>query len=113
MDNYQRIAEQRLNALAALKYQQRALEVEIKDLQTQLTQHVLAGDLDHLKTEAENTYNYEEINFVYSPGRVTYDFSDCTDVIAARENTKELEDTAKALGTAVQKVGTPFWTVRA
>ena len=113
MDNYQRIAEQRLNALAALKYQQRALEVEIKDLQAQLTQHVLAGDLDHLKTDAENTYNYEEINFVYSPGRVTYDFSDCADVTAARENTKELEDTAKALGTAVQKVGTPFWTVRA
>ena len=113
MDNYQRIAEQRLNALAALKYQQRALESEIKDLQVQLTQHVLAGDLDHLKTDAENTYNYEEINFVYSPGRVTYDFSDCADVTAARENAKELEDTAKALGTAVQKVGTPFWTVRA
>lgn len=113
MDNYQRIAEQRLNTLAALKYQQRVLEAEIKDMQAQLTQHVLAGDLDHLKTDADNTYKYEEINFVYSPGRVTYDFSDCADVIAARENAKELEDTAKALGTAVQKVGTPFWTVRA
>ena len=113
MDNYQRVAEQRLNTLAALKYQQRVLEAEIKDMQTQLTQHVLAGDLDHLKTDADNTYKYEEINFVYSPGRVTYDFSDCADVIAARENAKELEDTAKALGTAVQKVGTPFWTVRA
>lgn len=113
MDNYQRVAEQRLNTLAALKHQQRVLESEIKDLQAQLTQHVLAGDLDHLKTDADNTYKYEEINFVYSPGRVTYDFSDCADVIAARENAKELEDTAKALGTAVQKVGTPFWTVRA
>lgn len=113
MDNYQRIAEQRLNTLAALKYQQRVLEAEIKDMQAQLTQHVLAGDLDHLKTDADNTFKYEEINFVYSPGRVTYDFSHCADVIAARENAKELEDTAKALGTAVQKVGTPFWTVRA
>ena len=113
MDNYQRIAEQRLHALAQLKYEQRALENQIKDLQAQLTQHVFAGDLDHLKTDAENTFKFEEINFVYSSGRVTYDFSDCTDVIAARENTKELEDTAKALGTAVQKVGTPFWTVRA
>ena len=112
-DSYQRVAEKRLNALAALKYQQRALEAEIKDLQAQLTQHVLAGDLDHLKTDAENTFNYEDINFVYSTGLVTYDFSDCADVIAARENTKELEDTAKALGTAVQKVGTFFWTVRA
>ena len=113
MDNYQRIAEQRLSALAHLKYQQRALDTEVKDLQTQLTQHVLAGDLDHLKTDADNTFKFEEINYVYSPGRVTYDFNDCTDVIAARENAKELEDTAKALGIAVQKVGTPFWTVRA
>jgi len=113
MDNYQRIAEQRLHALAQLKYEQRALENQVKDLQTELTQHVLAGDLDHLKTDAENTFKFEEVNFVYSSGRVTYDFSSCTDVIAARENTKELEDTAKALGTAVQKVGTPFWTVRA
>jgi len=113
MDNYQRIAEQRLHALAQLKYEQRALENQVKDLQTELTQHVLAGDLDHLKTDAENTFKFEEINFVYSSGRVSYDFSDCQDVMAARENTKELEDTAKALGTAVQKVGTPFWTVRA
>ena len=113
MDNYQRIAEARLHALTQLKYEQRAIEQQVKDLQAELTQHVLAGDLDHLKTDAENTFKFEEVNYVYSPGRVTYDFSNCADVIAARENTKELEDTAKALGTAVQKVGTPFWTVRA
>jgi len=113
MDSYQRIAEQRLHALAQLKHEQRVLDDQIKEMQAQLTQHVLAGDLDHLKTDADNTFKFEAINFVYSPGRVTYDFSNCDDVIAARENTKELEDTAKALGTAVQKVGTPFWTVRA
>ena len=113
MDNYQRIAEARLHALTQLKYEQRAIEQQIKELQVELTQHVLAGDLDHLKTDAENTFKFEEVNYVYSPGRITYDFSNCSDVIAARENTKELEDTAKALGTAVQKIGTPFWTVRA
>lgn len=113
MDSYQRVAESRLHALTQLKYEQRAIEQQIKDLQMQLTQHVLAGDLDHLKTDAENTYKFEEVNYVYSPGRVTYDFSSCDDVTAARENLKELEDTAKAIGTAVQKVGTPFWTVRA
>jgi hypothetical protein len=113
IDNYQRNAEQSLQALAQLKYEQRALEQQIKDLQAKLTQHVLAGDLDHLKTDAENTYKFDEVNYVYSTGRVTYDFGDCSDVVAARENAKELEDTAKALGTAVQKIGTPFWTVRA
>lgn len=112
-DSYQRTAEQLLSMLSDLKHQQRALEADIKLIQHQLTQHVLAGDLDHLKTDADNTYKFDEINFVYSPGRVTYDFSSCDDVIAAKENLKELEDTAKALGTAVQKVGTPFWTVRA
>jgi len=112
-DSYQRTAEQLLTMLSDLKHQQRALEADIKLIQKQLTQHVVAGDLDHLKTDADNTYKYDEINFVYSSGRVTYDFSSCDDVIAARDNLKELEDTAKALGTAVQKVGTPFWTVRA
>jgi len=112
-DSYQRNAEQLLELLAQLKYQQRAVDADIKLIQHKLSTHVAAGDLDHLKTDADNTYKYDEINFVFSPGRVTYDYSSCDDVIAARDNLKELEDTAKALGTAVQKVGTPFWTVRA
>jgi hypothetical protein len=112
-DSYQRNAEQLLTMLSDLKHQQRVLEADIKLIQHKLSTHVAAGDLDHLKTDSENTYKYDEINFVFSPGRVTYDYSNCDDVIAARENLEELQSTAKALGTAVQKVGTPFWTVRA
>ena len=85
---------------------------DIKAVQTLLTHHVENGDLEHLKTDAESTYRFEDTNFVYSPGRITWKYDDCNDVIAARENLKELEDTARAVGTAQRKQGTPFWTVR-
>ena len=112
-DSYQRNAEDLLRDLASAKHEQRAIEAQVKEIQKKLTEHVLAGDLDHIKTESDNTYRYEDINFVYSFGRVTYDFAQCSDVMAARDTLKELEDTAKAMGAAEQKVGTPFWTVRA
>ena len=113
MDSYQRNAETLLNELAQLKYEQRAIELRIKDVQAKLTVHVAAGDMEHLAGESDNTYKYDDINFVFSNGRVTYDYSACEDVVAADENLKELQSTAVALGRAVQKVGTPFWTVRA
>jgi hypothetical protein len=113
MDSYQRNAETLLNELAQLKYEQRAIELRIKDVQAKLTDHVRRGDLEHLASKSENTYKYDNINYVFSNGKVTYDFTNCEDVIAADENLKELQSTAVALGRAVQKVGTPFWTVRA
>jgi chaperonin cofactor prefoldin len=111
--SYQKRAEISLRVLAQLKQQQRALETEIKDVQAELTQYVLAGDLEHLKTDASNTYNFEDINFVYSTGRVSYDYSTCPEVTSVAEALKELQSTAVAIGMAKQKVGTPFWTVRA
>jgi len=112
-DNYQRSAENSLRVLAQLKQQQRALETKIKDLQAELTQHVLAGDLDHLKTDADNTYKFEDINFVYNKGRVSYDYSDCQEVLDVQETLKSLQSTAVALSRATEKIGAPFWTVRA
>lgn len=112
-DNYQRSAEKQLQVLAELKHQQRVLEADIKLLQDQLTRHVLAGDLDHLKTDAENTYKFDEINFVYSSGRVTYDFSNIEEIIETESCLKELKSTAIAAGLVEPKVGKPFWTVRA
>ena len=112
-DSYQRTAEKSLELLADLKHQQRVLEADIKALQHKLTQHVLAGDLDHLKTEAENTYKYDEINFVYSSGRITYDFSDIEEIDQTEAVLKELKSTAIAAGLVEPKVGKPFWIVRA
>lgn len=112
-DNYQRTAEKSLQLLAELKHQQRVLEADIKQLQESLTRHVLAGDLDHLKTNADNTYKYDEINFVYSSGRITYDFSNIEEIIETEDCLKELKSTAIAAGIVEPKVGKPFWTVRA
>jgi hypothetical protein len=113
MDSYQRNAETLLSELARLKYEQRALELRIKDVQAKLTDHVRRGDMEHLASKSENTYKYDNINYVFSNGKVTYDFTNCEDVIAADENLKALETTAIAMGFAVQKIGTPFFTVRA
>jgi hypothetical protein len=110
MDMYQNGAEDLLRELAHLKSKERNLLADIKAVQTLLTHHVENGDLDHLKTDAESTYRFEDTNFVYSPGRITWKYDDCNDVIAARENLKELEDTARAVGTAQRKQGTPFWS---
>jgi hypothetical protein len=112
-DNYQRSAENSLRLLARLKREQRALETEIHYLQAELTQHVLAGDLDHLKTDADNTYKCDDINFIYSKGRVTYNYGNCQEVLDAQETLKSLQSTAVALSRATEKIGAPFWTVRA
>ena len=112
MDMYQNGAEDLLRELAHLKSKERNLLADIKAVQTLLTHHVENGDLEHLKTDADSTYRFEDTNFVYSPGRITWKYDDCNDVIAARENLKELEDTARAVGTAQRKQGTPFWSVR-
>jgi hypothetical protein len=113
MDSYQNTAEQLLRELAQLKSQERALQADIKAVQALLTHHVENGDLDHLKTEAENTYYFEDTNYIFNAGRLTWNYDDCNDVVAARENLKELEETARAVGSATQKQGNPFWTVRA
>lgn len=112
-DSYQRSAEKSLALLADLKHQQRVLDADIKLLQDQLTRHVLAGDLDHLKTDADNTYKYDEINFVYSAGRITYDFSTIEEIEETESTLKQLKTTAIAAGIVEPKVGKPFWTVRA
>ena len=113
MDSYQNTAEELLRELAQLKSKERALQADIKAIQALLTHHVENGDLDHLKTDAENTYHLEDTNYIYSSGRVTWNYNDCNDVVAARENLKEREETARAVGSAVPKQGNPFWTVRA
>ena len=62
--------------------------------------------------DADRTYRYEDDVYVFSPGRVTYDFSKCLDVKAAEENLKECKSVNIALGIAAKKLGKPFWTVK-
>ena len=112
MDTYQNTAENLLRELAHLKSKERLLQDDIKAIQTLLIHHLDNGDLDHLKTEADTTYRFEETNFVYSPGRITWSYDGCSDVKAAADNLKELQETAQAIGQAVRKQGKPYFTVR-
>ena len=113
MPAYTTAAVDSLEILASLKEERKAIEFKIKDEEKKLAVHVIAGDLDDLKdSESENTYRYNDTVFIFSPGRVTHDFSACPDVKDAEETLKDAKAVNVALGIAPQKIGKPFWTVK-
>jgi len=102
-----------LETLARLKEARKVLESKIKAEEKKLAVHALAGDLDDLKDpETERTYRYNETVFIFSPGRITHDFSSCGDVKDAEAVLKDAKSVSVALGLAPQKIGKPFWTVK-
>ena len=110
---YTTAAIESLQTLASLKEERKLLEAKIKDEEKKLAVHVLAGDLDDLKDpDADRTYRYSDTVFIFSPGRVTHDFSACPDVKEAEETLKDAKAVNVALGIAPQRLGKPFWTVK-
>jgi hypothetical protein len=113
MPAYTTAAIDSLETLASLKEERKVLESKIKAEEKKLAVHALAGDLDDLKDpETERTYRYNETVFIFSPGRITHDFSACPDVKDAEETLKDAKAVNVALGIAPQKLGKPFWTVK-
>lgn len=115
MDSYQIDALNLLTQLHTLKERIKSLEQESRQIQSQLTIARAAGDLDHFKDpdpEKPNTYRFDDNVFVFSPGRVTYDFQDCKDVAELESSLKEAKATSIALGIAKKKAGRPFWAVK-
>jgi hypothetical protein len=113
MTQYECNAVSLLSQLRTIKDQIKALESESKQIQKQLAVHVAAGDLDDVKDpDAPNTFRHDNDVYVFSPGRITYDFSNCADVKAAEDNLKELKSVNIALGIAAKKLGQPFWTLK-
>ena len=110
---YQNEAIRKLIELRRLKDERKLLDEQIKAVEHELTVFQAAGDLEEIKDgDADRTYRYEDDVYVFSPGRVTYDFSKCLDVKAAEENLKECKSFNIALGIAAKKLGKPFWTVK-
>lgn len=110
---YSSEAIRKLVELKRLKDQRNDIDAHIKLIEKDLAVFHAAGDLDDIKDgESERTYRYEDNVYVFSPGRVTYDFSKCLDVKAAEENLKEVKSVNIALGLAAKKLGKPFWTVK-
>lgn len=110
---YSNEAIRKLVELKRLKDQRNDIEAHIKLIENDLAVFHAAGDLDDIKDgESDRTYRYDDNVFVFSPGRITYDFSKCADVKAAEENLKEIKSVNIALGLAPKKLGKPFWTVK-
>ena len=110
---YERMAATYFNDLKQLKAQRRVLDAEIKEAENRLSQALAQGDL-RLWQDAENknSFYYEDTCYVFCPGRVTYDYSHCEDVVAAEDNLREVKSMAAATGLVKQKQGKPFWSVR-
>ena len=110
---YERMAATYFNDLKQLKAQRRVLDAEIKEAENRLSQALAQGDLRVWQDpENKNTFRYDGNCFVFSAGRVSYDYSHCEDVIAAEDNLREVKSMAAATGLVQQKQGKPFWSVR-
>ncbi len=110
---YERMAATYFNDLKQLKAQRRVLDAEIKEAENRLSQALAQGDL-RLWQDAENknSFYYEDTCYVFCPGRVTYDYSHCEDVVAAEDNLREVKSMAAATGLVQERHGKPFWSVR-
>ena len=110
---YERMAASYFNDLKQLKAQRRILDNQIKEAENRLSQALAQGDL-RLWQDAENknSFYYDDTCYVFCPGRVSYDYSHCEDVIAAEDNLREVKSMAAATGLVQQKQGKPFWSVR-
>ena len=110
---YERMAASYFNDLKQLKSQRKILDQQIKEAENRLSQALAQGDL-RLWQDAENknSFYYDDTCYVFCPGRVSYDYSHCEDVIAAEDNLREVKSMAAATGLVQQKQGKPFWSVR-
>ena len=110
---YERMAASYFNDLKQLKAQRRILDQQIKEAENRLSQALAQGDL-RLWQDAENknSFYYDDTCYVFCPGRVSYDYSHCEDVVAAEDNLREVKSMAAATGLVKQKQGKPFWSVR-
>ena len=110
---YERMAASYFNDLKQLKAQRRVLDQQIKEAENRLSQALAQGDLRVWQdAENKNSFYYDDTCYVFCPGRVSYDYSHCEDVIAAEDNLREVKSMAAATGLVQQKQGKPFWSVR-
>jgi hypothetical protein len=110
---YERMAASYFNDLKQLKAQRKILDQQIKEAENRLSQALAQGDLRVWQdAENKNSFYYDDTCYVFCPGRISYDYSHCEDVIAAEDNLREVKSMAAATGLVQQKQGKPFWSVR-
>jgi hypothetical protein len=93
-----------LDAVTALKAQQKQLEQELEPLLEALSAAMDAGELDP-------SFSHNDWAFTHNPGRLSYDFPLAVQQI--EQQLKAARDAAIQQGSATEKRGRPFWTIRA
>jgi hypothetical protein len=92
-----------LDALTAIKAQQKQLEQEIQPLLEDLNTAMATGQLDP-------SFSHNDWAFTHSPGRLSYEFPPAVQQI--EQQLKAAKENAIQQGTATEKRGKPFWTIR-
>lgn len=93
-----------LDAVTALKAQQKELEQQLEPLLESLNTAMASGQLDH-------SFSHNDWAFAHSTGRLSYEFPQVVQQI--EQQLKAAKDSAIQQGSATEKRGKPFWTIRA
>jgi hypothetical protein len=93
-----------LDAVTTIKAQQKELEQQLEPLLEALNAAMAAGELDP-------AFSHNDWAFAHSPGRLSYDFPPPVQQI--EQQLKVAKDNAIQQGSASEKRGKPFWTIRA
>ncbi len=92
-----------LDAITALKAQQKQLEQQLEPLLESLGEAMAAGQLDP-------SFSHNDWAFSHSPGRLSYAFPAAVQQI--EQQLKAAKEAAIQQGSATEKRGKPFWTIR-
>ncbi|MCP9840145.1 hypothetical protein KBY93_05780 [Synechococcus sp. J7-Johnson] len=92
-----------LDAVTALKAQQKQLEQQLEPLLEALSEAMDAGELDP-------SFSHNDWAFTHNAGRLSYEFPPAVQQI--EQQLKAARDAAIQQGSAMEKRGKPFWTIR-
>ena len=92
-----------LDAITALKAQQKQLEQQLEPLLEALSEAMAAGQLDP-------SFSHNDWAFAHSTGRLSYEFPPAVQQI--EQQLKAAKENAIQQGSATEKRGKPFWTIR-
>lgn len=92
-----------LDAVTAIKAQQKQLEQQLEPLLETLSEAMATGQLDP-------AFCHNDWAFAHSPGRLSYAFPAAVQQI--EKQLKAAKDAAIQQGSATEKRGKPFWTIR-
>ena len=93
-----------LDPVTTIKARQKQLEQQLEPLLEALNAAMAAGQLDP-------AFAHNDWAFAHSPGRLSYDFPPVVQQI--EQQLKAAKDSAIQQGSATEKRGKPFWTIRA